>query len=139
MSRMMFVNLAVADLDKAKAFFAGLGFSFDPAFTDENAASMVVAPDHGYVMLLRRDYFASFARKPVADATAATGVMVALSASSRADADALADKALELGGTPAADPVDYGFMYGRSFYDLDGHHWEVAYMDMAAFPGAPAE
>jgi len=130
-TRMIFLNLPVADLDRAKTFFGALGFTFNEQFTDENAACMVVS-DTAFVMLLRREFFASFTSRPVADAGAPLEAMTAVSADSREDVDALAEAALRAGGTPAGEPQDHGFMYARSFHDLDGHHWEVVWMDPAA-------
>jgi uncharacterized protein len=134
----MFVNLPVADLQASIAFFTHLGFTFDPRFTDDGATCMVVS-DQAYVMLLQRDRFAEFATKPVADATQSTEALICVSAADRAGVDAFADAALAAGGTPAKDPMDEGFMYGRSFDDLDGHHWEVMWMDPAAVEAGPAE
>jgi predicted lactoylglutathione lyase len=130
LSRLTFVNLPVRDLTKSAAFFSALGFEFDPSFTDENATCMVVS-DKAYVMLLVEPFFATFTTKEVADASTHTGVIMGVSAGSREDVDALVDRALELGGSVAKEPKDQGFMYGRSFYDLDGHAWEVIWMDPA--------
>jgi predicted lactoylglutathione lyase len=134
----MFVNLPVADLQASIAFFTYLGFTFDPRFTDDGATCMVVS-DQAYVMLLQRDRFAEFATKPVADATQSTEALICVSAADRAGVDTFADAALAAGGTPAKEPMDHGFMYGRSFNDLDGHHWEVMWMDPAAVEAGPAE
>jgi predicted lactoylglutathione lyase len=131
MSRMTFVNLPVQDLARSTAFFGGLGFSFDERFTDENATCMVVS-EQAYVMLLVRPFFASFLTKDVGDPAAAVTCVVALSAESREEVDTLADRALSLGGAAGKAPTDHGFMYGRSFYDPDGHPWELIWMD----PGA---
>lgn len=130
-SRMIFLNLAVKDLDRSVGFFTELGFSFDPRFTDETATCMVVS-DQAFVMLLVEDKFKGFTSRELADPTKATEAIVALSADSREQVDELADKALEIGGTRAADPIDMGFMYSRSFYDPDGHHWELVWMDPSA-------
>ncbi len=136
MSRLVFINVPVADLDASKAFFERLGFGFDPKFTDDKCACMVVS-EQAYVMLLDEPRFADFAVKPVArDATEA---LICVSADSREDVDAFADTAVAAGGSPAKEPMDHGFMYGRSFLDLDGHHWEVMWMDPAAVAQGPAE
>ena len=127
---MIFVNLPVQDLDKSVAFFTELGFDFNAAFTDENATCMVVS-DQAFVMLLVRPFFATFTRKEVADASV-TETTVGLSAGSREEVDALVDRALALGGTAVTPPQDEGYMYGRSFYDLDGHLWDFIWMDPAA-------
>ena len=131
MARKIFVNLAVKDLDKAVEFFTKLGFSFDPRFTDETATCMIVS-DEAFVMLLVESKFREFTKKELADATTQTEAILALSAESREQVDELADKALEVGGSPANDPIDMGVMYGRSFQDLDGHLWEVIWMDPSA-------
>ncbi|OEU88039.1 hypothetical protein DB35_16445 [Streptomyces abyssalis] len=134
MSKKIFVNLAVKDLAKSRDFFSQLGYSFNPQFSDENAACLVISDDI-FAMLLTEPFFKSFTKKEIADAGTGTEVMLALSADSRAEVDELADKALAAGGRAAGDPQDHGFMYGRSFYDLDEHHWEVVWMDPAAMEG----
>ncbi|MPZ21966.1 MAG: glyoxalase [Dehalococcoidia bacterium] len=131
MSTKIFVNLPVKDLDKSKAFFTALGYSFDPQFTDENAACLVIS-DEIYAMLLTEPYFKSFTNKDVADATKSTEAIVALGVESKERVDDLVDTALASGGSPSNDTMDQGFMYARSFQDPDGHLWEVAYVDMAA-------
>ncbi len=127
----IFVNLPVNDLEKSKEFFTRLGYSFNPQFSDENAACLVIS-DEIFAMLLVEPFFKSFTKKEIADSRTSTEVMIALSAESREQVDDLTDKALAAGGQPAGDPQDHGFMYGRSFYDLDDHHWEVVWMDPAA-------
>ena len=129
--RKLFVNLAVKDLDRSVDFFTKLGFSFDPRFTDETATCMLVGED-AYVMLLTESKFKEFTRKELADPAAQTEAILAMTAESREEVDALADKALEAGGSHAIEPMDLGFMYGRSFHDPDGHLWEVFWMDPAA-------
>ena len=131
MSRKLFVNLAVADLDRSVDFFTKLGFSFDPRFTDESATCMLVGED-AYFMLLVESRFEDFTTKELADPKTQTEAILALTAESREEVDELADKALEAGGTPAKEPMDQGFMYGRSFQDPDGHHWEIFWMDPSA-------
>ena len=130
MSRLTFVNLPVQDLTKSVDFFTGLGFEFNAQFTDENATCMVVS-DKAFVMLLAQPFFATFTTKQVTDSGTHTGVIMGVSAESRAEVDALVDRALELGGSPSKEASDEGYMYGRSFYDLDGHAWEVLWMDAA--------
>lgn len=125
--QMIFVNLPVRDLEAAKAFFAALGYAFNPTFTDQNAACMIVS-DSIFVMLLVEPFFAGFTSKPVSDARAGTEVIVALSAPSRAAVDAHLEKALAAGAREPQPPRDYGFMYQRGFEDPDGHLWEIAYM-----------
>lgn len=135
--RMIFVNLAVEDLERSVAFFTELGFGFDARFTDETATAMVVN-DQAVVMLLVKERFQDFTPKPVADSTRQTEAILAVSAESREDVDGFADTALEAGGSPANEPMELGFMYGRSFHDPDGHLWEVLYMDPAALEEQPA-
>lgn len=134
-SRQIFVNLAVADLDRSIAFFTKLGFEFDPRFTDETATCMVVG-EGAYVMLLTKAKFAGFTSKSLVDSATQTEVIVAVSAESREGVDELADAALASGGSTANDAMDYAFMYGRSFQDPDGHIWEVMWMDVPAFEEA---
>jgi predicted lactoylglutathione lyase len=129
----IFVNLPVKDLDKSKEFFGKLGFSFNPQFTDETAASMVISDDI-YAMLLTHRKFKEFTKKEIADATKTTEVLIALSMDSRDEVNAFVDKALASGATKAREPADHGFMFERSFNDLDGHIWEIFHMDMSAFP-----
>ena len=128
MSRSIFVNLAVRDLQKSMEFFQSLGFSFNPQFTDDKAACMVLS-DTGYVMLLSEPFFRGFTKLEPADTSKVTETMLALSCESRAEVDQLVRKAIDAGGRHAMEPQDHGFMYGWSFYDLDGHHWEVMWMD----------
>ena len=127
----IFVNLPVKDLSKTKEFFAKLGFTFNPQFTDENAACLVIS-DTIYAMLLSEAFFKTFTTKTVADARKTTEAIIALSFESRKRVDELMGKALAAGGSEAKDTQDQGWMYGRSLYDLDGHLWEFLYMDEAA-------
>jgi uncharacterized protein len=131
LSRMMFVNLPVQDLTRSVEFFSRLGFELDQQLTDERATCLLVS-EQACVMLLVRPFFATFTTKDVVDASRATEAILAVSAGSRAEVDTLVDTALALGGAAAQQPADEGFMYGRSFYDLDGHAWEVLWMDPAA-------
>ena len=133
MATKIFVNLPVKDLNKSVEFFTQLGFKFNPQFTDDNATCMIVGEDI-FVMLLVEKFFKTFTKKQIADATKSTEVLIALSADSRENVDKLADKAIEAGGTTYSDPQDQGWMYQRSFQDLDGHQWELIYMDMSAMP-----
>jgi predicted lactoylglutathione lyase len=130
-SRKLFVNLAVHDLPRTKAFFAKLGFGFNPQFTNDEAACMPISED-AFVMLLRRERFQDFTRKEICDTSRYTEGLFALSCESRAEVDAMLTTALAEGATEATDPQDHGFMYVRTFYDLDGHHWEIMWMDPAA-------
>ena len=130
-SRMIFVNLAVRDLKRSMDFFSKLGFEFNPKFTDERAACMIVSDD-AFVMLLNEPFFKTFTKQNICDTSRQTEALFALSCASRAEVDETVRKALDAGGRKAMDPVDQGFMYGSSFYDLDGHHWEVLWMDPKA-------
>jgi hypothetical protein len=124
---MILVNLPVADVARSRAFFADLGFGFKEQFSDSKAACMVVN-DAAFVMLLDREFFATFTPRPVADATFATEVLVAVSAESRADVDRIVEAAVTAGGSEPRPPIDEGFTYQRSIADLDGHIWEVLWM-----------
>jgi predicted lactoylglutathione lyase len=128
MSRLLFVNLPVRDLKRSMTFFAQLGFEYKRQFTDDKAACMILS-EQAFVMLLSEPFFDSFIKKPRGDARTHTAALLALSCASRAEVDALVAKAIAAGGTPAQERIDHGFMYGWSFYDLDGHHWEVLWMD----------
>lgn len=137
MSRKIFLNLPVADVEKSIAFFTALGFSFNPQFTDSTAACLVIS-DTLYAMLLTHEKFKSFAPKGICDTTQANEVLITLSCESRAEVDALVQKAVAAGGRSHNPAQDHGFMYDHDFIDLDGHAWGVMYMDLAAFPSAPA-
>ena len=132
-SRQIFVNLAVQDLKRSIDFFDKLGFQFNPQFTDEKAASMMVN-EHASVMLLSKPFFKTFTKREICDTRSQTEGLFALSCSTRAEVDEMVGKALANGGECAMEPQDHGFMYGRSFYDLDGHHWEVLWMDPKGMP-----
>jgi uncharacterized protein len=131
MSTKIFVNLPVKQLDKAMAFYTAIGFTNNPQFTDETAACMIVSEDI-YVMLLTHPKFKQFTPKEISDATKTSEVLNCLSCESRADVDAMVRKAVAAGGSTFSDPQDHGFMYHHSFQDIDGHIWEVMWMDPAA-------
>lgn len=131
MSTKLFVNLPVKDLDKSKEFFSRLGFEFNPQFTNQDAACMIISEEN-YAMLLTEEHFGKFTAKNIIDATRNVEVIIALSSESREKVDEMFNKAIEAGGAQAAEPKDYGFMYQQSFQDLDGHLWEVFYMDESA-------
>ena len=131
MSKLIFVNLPVADLDAAKAFYEAIGAVNNPMFTDETAACMVLS-DTIHVMLLTHGKFAQFTPKKIADAHATSEVLIAISEDSRAGVDDITESALAAGGREPRERQDFGFMYSRSFEDLDGHIWEPMWMDMAA-------
>lgn len=131
MTTKIFVNLPVKDLNKSIDFFTKLGYTFNPQFTDETATCMIVAEDI-FVMLLTEDKFTSFIPNTICDATKSTEALVALSAASRKEVDEQVRKAIAAGGKTFKKPMDYGLMYGHGFQDLDGHIWELFYME----PGA---
>ncbi len=129
MKTSIFINIAVKDLDKSKAFFSQLGFTFNEQFTDETAASMVIN-DNIYYMLLTGNKFQSFIKdRAIADSNLVTESINALSVDSREAVDAFLDKVMMAGGIVFREPEDYGYMYARSFCDLDGHIWEIFWMD----------
>ena len=128
-TKQIFVNLPVKDLDKSKAFFNALGYSFNPQFTDTNAACMVVQERSIHAMLLVEPFFKTFTDKAIADTRTSTEVLLCLSCESRAEVDELVAKAVAAGGTTPRAPQDLGFMYGHGFQDLDGHLWELVFMD----------
>ena len=141
MPQMIFINLPVTDLDKSKAFYEAVGAVNNPAFTDETAACMVVAEGSIHVMLLTHEKWATFTSKAIPDAHTTAQVLLCVSADSRDAVDGQVDKAVAAGGKADPTPTqDFGFMYGRSFEDPDGHIWEVMWMDPAAIPaGETAE
>lgn len=128
MATKIFVNLPVKDLNKAVEFFTKLDFKFNPQFTDENATCMIVGDDI-FIMLLVEKFFKSFTKKEIVDATKGTEAIIALSADSREKVDEMIKKALEAGGSAPDKAQDQGWMYGHGFQDLDGHLWEVLWMD----------
>ncbi len=135
MATKIFVNLPVKDLKKSTEFFTKLGFKFNPQFTDDTAACMIVGDDI-FVMLLIQDKFKTFTPKEICDATKSTEVLVCLSFESREQVDDTVRKAVAAGGTTYNEPQDHGFMYGHGFQDLDGHIWEIIYMEPSAIhPG----
>ena len=133
MARQLFVNLPVRNLDKTVEFFTALGFSFNPAFTDENATCMIVNDD-AYVMLLVESYFKTFTSKSVAATADTAEAIMSFSLESREAVDEVIRTALTSGGTASEEAQDYGFMYTHSFQDPDGHLWEVFWMDPAGPP-----
>jgi len=131
LARKIFVNLPVKDLKKSMNFFGKLGFRFNAQFSDDTAACMIVSDDI-FVMLLTEAKFKGFTPKQICDATSSTEVLVCLSSESRDEVNELVGKAVAAGGKTYKEAQDYGFMYGHGFQDLDGHIWELAYME----PGA---
>ena len=131
MGTKVFLNLPVKDLNKSKEFFTKLGFTFNPQFTDQNAACMVISEDN-YAMLLVESFFKTFTKKEIVDAKKNTEVLIALSAENKAKVDEMLGKALAAGAKEPRAPQDHGFMYGRAFEDPDGHNWEIFWMDPKA-------
>ncbi|MDZ4398438.1 VOC family protein [Hydrogenophaga sp.] len=133
MLREIFVNLPVKDLNKSRTFFKALGLNFNPQFTNEKGACLEIAPNI-YAMLLVEPFFQGFTKLPISDARKTTEVLIALSCDSRDEVNELVGKALAAGATTPNAPQDHGFMFQHGFADLDGHQWEVFWMDMAAAP-----
>ena len=133
MAKQVFINLPVKDLKKSMDFFTKLGFTFNPQFTDDNAACMIIG-ENIYSMLLMEKFFKGFTKKEISNAKKTTEVLIAIDAESREKVDELIKKAVDAGGTIYRDPDDHGWMYSHSFADLDGHQWEVLYMDTNKLP-----
>ncbi len=129
--RMIFVNLPVKDLKASRTFFSALGFTFNEQFSDETAACTVI-DENIFVMLLTEPKFRNFITGEISDTARSTEVITALSATSREECDDMLKKALAAGAKPWKPAIDYGFMYGISFQDLDGHVWEFMWMDVSA-------
>ena len=127
-AKQIFVNLSVKDLKRTTEFFTKLGFKFNPKFTDENAACLIIG-ENIFAMLLVEKYFKTFIKKELCNSKKSTEVLTALSVESKEKVDEIVNKAIKIGGRKAREPQDHGFMYGRSFEDLDGHIWEVFWMD----------
>ncbi|MFM9373114.1 VOC family protein [Streptomyces sp. Da 82-17] len=132
--QMVFINLAVQDVELSKKFFSEVGYGINPQFSDDETVCVSVS-DTIALMLLQEEKFARFAVKPVSDSARSTQALICLSAESRRQVDELTERALAAGGSPAGEPSDLGFMYGRSFLDPDGHHFEVMWMDQNAVQG----
>jgi uncharacterized protein len=133
MHKQIFVNLPIADMTKSQNFFKALGYSFNPDFTNDKGAGLVLG-DNLYAMLLVHDFFKTFIDKPIADAKKSTEVLICVSCDSREQVDTLVAKAVAAGGTSPRQPQDHGFMYAHGFEDLDGHIWELVHMS-----GMPAK
>ncbi len=129
----LYLNLPVSDLPRTRAFFTALGFTFDDRFSDDTGVAMNIG-EGAYAMLLTREKFAGFARRPLGDAKTHTSALFALQVDSREAVDRMVKAAVANGGSPALDPNDHGFMYQWSFFDPDGHHWEVFHMDLSQMP-----
>jgi predicted lactoylglutathione lyase len=128
-NKQIFVNLPVKNLEKSKAFFSALGYTFNEQFTDANAACMVIQEGSIHAMLLVEEFFKTFTDKSLTDTSKSTEVLLCLSCESRAEVDEMVAKAVAAGGTVPRAPQDYGFMYGHGFQDIAGHLWEMSYMD----------
>ncbi len=133
MATKIFVNLPVKDLDKSVVFFTRLGFTFNPQFTDDKATCMIIS-ENIFAMLLVEPFFKTFTRKEISNAHKSTEVLIALDAASRDEVKEMVAKAVEAGGSVYMDAQDHGWMYQHSFTDLDGHQWEILYMDESAIP-----
>ncbi|MGW5125391.1 VOC family protein [Streptomyces sp. NPDC004069] len=129
--QMVFVNLATNDVAASRTFFTELGYTINPQFSSDDCVCVVIS-DTIIAMLLSRQHYATFTKKEIADSTKSSEVLICLSAESREKVDELVQKAVAAGGTASGETQDQGFMYGRSFDDLDGHTWEVMWMDPAA-------
>ncbi|MET0989481.1 MAG: VOC family protein [Glaciihabitans sp.] len=134
---MMFVNLPVTDLERAKSFYTALGFTVNPAFTDHNAACIVVEEDHSAFMLLTREYFQTFTELPIGDPAKSPSVSTAIFVDSREDVDSAVTQGLAAGGSEAQEATDYGFMYQRQVTDPDGNILEFGFMDPTAAEQGP--
>ena len=139
MASKIFVNLPVKDLQRSMDFFTALGYTFNPQFTDEKAACLVIDDGYIYAMLLTEPFFQTFTKKPLADAHKSTEVLIALEVESRERVDEMVRSAVEAGGSTYRDPDDHGWMYSHSFADPDGHQWEVIYMDASGVPNGAAQ
>ncbi|HMQ36084.1 MAG TPA: glyoxalase [Micropruina sp.] len=135
--RMMFVNLPVTDLERAKAFYTALGFTINPLFTDHNAACVVVEEGHNYFMILVRDFFQTFSDRPIGDPSATVSVATAIFLDSREAVDKTMADGLAAGGVEERPASDYGFMYQRQLADPDGNILEFGWMDPAAAEQGP--
>lgn len=133
MVKQIFINLPVKDLDKTIDFFTKLGFKFNPQFTDENATCMIIG-ENIFAMLLVEKFFKSFTPKEICDAKNSTEVLLALAVGSRGEVDEMVSNAIEAGGNEPRASQDHGWMYGRSFEDINGHIWEVFHMDESKMP-----
>lgn len=136
MPKQIFVNLPVKNLNKSKGFFSRLGFTFNPKFTNKDAACMIIG-ENMFAMLLVEKFFKTFIKKEISDAKKSTEVLIALAVDSRGKVDEMIKNAIRAGGKESRDKQDNGWMYGRAFEDLDGHIWEVFYMDETAIPENP--
>lgn len=135
MDENVYLNLAVKDLERSRSFFSGLGFSFNPQFSNQEGACLILGGST-FAMLLTEPFFKRFTSREICDTTSSVEVLIAISRDSREAVDDFMKKAIELGGREHRPVQDLGFMYSRSVEDLDGHVWEVGFMDLSKFPGA---
>lgn len=133
MNKLIFVNLPVKNLPRSRTFFEGMGYHFNPQFSNDQGACLVIS-DTIHAMLLTEPFFQTFIKKPISDAKKSTEVLICLSCESKAEVDQLVAKAVAGGGTTPNAVQDHGFMYSHGFEDLDGHTWELVYMDPNAAP-----
>ena len=133
MFRQIFVNLPIQDMARSRAFFEALGLTFNARFTNAQGACLEIG-ENFYAMLLVEPFFQGFTTKPICNAHQATEVLLALSVDSRAEVEEVVRKAVAAGATTPNAPQDHGFMFQHGFADLDGHQWEVFWMDEAAAP-----
>jgi len=133
MIKQIFINLPVKQLNMSKEFFSKLGFNFNPQFTDENAACLILG-ENIYAMLLVDNFFNSFTKKKIGDSSNSTEAIFALSTDSKEKVEEMLNNVISAGGIEPTEPQDYGWMYGRSFQDIDGHLWEIFYADESAMP-----
>lgn len=133
MAKQVFVNLPVKDLNKTIEFFTALGFTFNPKFTDKNSTCMIIG-DNIFAMLLVEEFFKTFTPKEIADAKKSTEVLLALQVENKKEVDETISKALKAGGREPRPPQDHGWMYGRSIEDINGHIWEIFWMDESKMP-----
>jgi predicted lactoylglutathione lyase len=133
MASKIFINLAVKDLKKSIIFFTKLGFTFNPQFTDESATCMIIA-ENIFAMLVTEERFKDFTKKEICNAHKNTEVLLAIDAETKEKVDEMVKNAVDAGGSIYMEPQDDGWMYGHSFADLDGHQWEIFYMDESAVP-----
>jgi len=131
MTTKIFVNLPVKNLNRAVEFFTKLGFKFNPQFTDKNATCMIISEDI-FVMLLVEEFFKTFTKKEICNTSKNIEAIIALSAESRENVDEMINKAIEAGGIEPRKPQDHGWMYDRAFEDIDGHLWEITYMNKSS-------
>jgi predicted lactoylglutathione lyase len=133
METKIFLNLPVKDLEKSIQFFTQLGFSFNPKFTNDQGTCMIIG-DKSFAMLLTEEFYKTFTNKAICDASKNSEVLISISVESREKADDIIAKVLKAGGSEYMEAKDYGWMYQRSFLDLDNHHWEVFFMDESQMP-----